>query len=106
VPDQLSAVTLAQLAAQPWPGNVRELFSAVEQAVLQLPAATARPTGSPLAPFFTTREQALEEFNRAYFSALVQRSSNLGQIARDAGLDRHYLQRILERHRIDWPPKR
>jgi DNA-binding NtrC family response regulator len=106
VPDQLSAVTLAQLQTQPWTGNVRELFGAVEQAVLQLPPAAARPVTSPVAPFFTTREQALEEFNRAYFSALVQRSNNFSQIARDAGLDRRYLQRILERLRIDWPPKR
>jgi transcriptional regulator with GAF, ATPase, and Fis domain len=100
VPDQLSAVALAHLAGQPWPGNVRELFNAVEQAALQLPQAVAPPPARRTAPFFTTREQALDDFNRQYFTALVQRSSNFSQIAREAGLDRRYLQRILDRYGI------
>jgi DNA-binding NtrC family response regulator len=97
VPAQLSAVALAHLYAQPWMGNVRELFNAVEQAVLQLPAAPQR--SAPLiTPYYSTREQALDDFNRAYFSSLLERSRNMSQLAREAGLDRRYLLRILERY--------
>jgi len=100
LPEQLSAVALAHLYAQPWPGNVRELFNAVEQAALQLPAPSGKPPGPSWRPYLATRAQAIEEFNRAYFEALVKRSSNMSQLARDAGLDRRYLIRILERYGI------
>ena len=107
LPEQLSAVALAHLYAQPWPGNVRELFNAVEQVALQLPAPSAgRPPSASWRPYLATRAQALEEFNRAYFTALVQRSSNISQLARDAGLDRRYLLRILERYGIERPRTR
>jgi len=98
LPEQLSAVALAHLYAQPWPGNVRELFNAVEQAALQLPAPSGKPPPASWRPYLATRAQAIEEFNRAYFEALVKRSSNMSQLARDAGLDRRYLIRILERY--------
>jgi Nif-specific regulatory protein len=106
LPEQLSAVALAHLYAQPWPGNVRELFNAVEQAALQLPAPSVRPERAAWRPYQTTRAQALAEFDRAYFEALVRRSSNLSQLARDAGIDRRYLLRILERYGIDRPRAR
>jgi DNA-binding NtrC family response regulator len=98
VPAQLSAVALAHLYAQPWLGNVRELFNAVEQAVLQLPTAASARTPPPVTPYYSTREQALDDFNRAYFSSLLSRSRNMSQLAREAGLDRRYLLRILERY--------
>jgi DNA-binding NtrC family response regulator len=98
VPAQLSAVALAHLYAQPWLGNVRELFNAVEQAVLQLPVAGSARTPPPVTPYYTTREQAMDDFNRAYFSSLLARSQNVSQLAREAGLDRRYLLRILERY--------
>ena len=106
LPEQLSAVALAHLYAQPWPGNVRELFNAVEQAALQLTAPSARPEGAAWRPYQATRAQALAEFDRAYFAALVQRGSNLSQLARDAGIDRRYLLRILDRYGIARPRAR
>lgn len=100
-------MALAHLYAQPWPGNVREPFNAVEQVALQLPAPSAdRPPSASWRPYLATRAQALEELNRAYFTALVRRSSNISQLARDAGLDRRYLLRILERYGIERPRAR
>jgi DNA-binding NtrC family response regulator len=106
VPPTLSALALAHLYAQPWPGNVRELFNAVEQAALQLPQSSPSRDAPAVPPYLTTREQALDDFNRSYFSSLVQRSSNVSQLAREAGLDRRYLLRILERYGITRPNKR
>jgi DNA-binding phage protein len=48
----------------------------------------------------------MAEFDRAYFEALVRRGSNLSQLARDAGLDRRYLLRILDRYGIARPRAR
>jgi transcriptional regulator with GAF, ATPase, and Fis domain len=103
VPKELSAVALAQLYAQSWPGNVRELFNAIEQALLQLPVAQSESSTQSLAPFFTTRARALDDFGHSYFSSLVQRSSNFSEVARQAGLDRRYLARLFERYNIAWP---
>jgi DNA-binding NtrC family response regulator len=106
IPEQLSAVALAHLYAQPWPGNVRELFNAVEQAAMQLSPASPRGEAPLVTPYYETRAQALEDFNRAYFTALLKHSNNVSQLARDAGLDRRYLLRILERYGIDRPRTR
>jgi DNA-binding NtrC family response regulator len=103
VPAELSAVAMAHLYAQPWPGNVRELFNTVEQAMLQLPPSSAGQPMAQLPPFFTARAAALEEFHRSYLAALVRRSTNFSEVARQAALDRRYLYRLLERYGIDWP---
>jgi DNA-binding NtrC family response regulator len=79
---------------------VRELFNGVEQVALQLPASSARREAPAWNPYYATRTQALEDFNRAYFAQLVQRGANVSQLARDAGLDRRYLLRMLERYGI------
>jgi len=97
---------LALLLSRAWPGNVRELFNAVEQAALQLPASPARPEHATWDPYVATRARAMAEFDRAYFEALVRRGSNLSQLARDAGIDRRYLLRILDRYGIARPRAR
>jgi DNA-binding NtrC family response regulator len=107
LPAQLSAVAMAHLYAQPWPGNVRELFNAVEQVALQLPAPSAAPPQrGTWQPYQATRARVLADFERAYFEALVQRGTNLSQLARDAGLDRRYLLRILDKYGIERPRAR
>ena len=84
------------------------IVNAVEQAAMQLPSppAAARPERAAWRPYSATRAQALAEFDRASFEALVRRGSNLSQLARDAGIDRRYLLRILDRYGIARPRAR
>jgi DNA-binding NtrC family response regulator len=99
VPQGLSAVTLARLAARPWPGNVRELRNTVEQAVLE---SAARGRTGDLAPWSEARRRALEEFERSYFTGqLAQSGGSVKAVARAARIDRRYLQRILRRLGLD-----
>jgi DNA-binding NtrC family response regulator len=101
VPEELSAVALAKLAAQTWPGNVRELRNTVEAAVINLPGAehAAAPAQAPIPPFFSGRELALEQFHRVYFARLVaDEQFNYSRLAAETGLDRGYLHRILKRY--------
>jgi transcriptional regulator with GAF, ATPase, and Fis domain len=108
IPPSLSAVALSKMVAYDWPGNVRELRNAVERAALKIQpfdaAATptdereAAPPPPPADAFFRRRDDALETFEKQYFTELLARAqSNLSQAARLAGLDRRYLHRILRR---------
>ncbi|HEU4406310.1 MAG TPA: sigma 54-interacting transcriptional regulator [Polyangiaceae bacterium] len=118
---------LADLARYDWPGNVRELRNYVERSVVldaASPAARAResmlppaaagagpgapsaPPGAPApaaadleVPFRVAKEQLVDDFERAYLTALVAWSQgNISRAARKAGLDRMYLYRLMQKH--------
>ncbi len=100
--EPLSAGTLAALTARTYPGNVRELKNVVERAVT-LGAESALPGGSssPSTPedFHTTREKALAAFERSYLTALLERhGGNASAAAREAGIARSYLYKLLDAH--------
>jgi DNA-binding NtrC family response regulator len=98
VPDELSAVAVARLQAQPWPGNVRELRNTIDRIVLQLPGDAAAEVPADQKLLFSAREHALTDFERSYFAALLATmGGNLSAVARAADLDRRYLVRILKR---------
>jgi DNA-binding NtrC family response regulator len=105
IPQQLSALELARLAAQPWVGNVRELRNAVERAALKLGGSPTGPSesGSPRQePFMQARDRFVEEFERRYLTELLERTgSNVSEAARQAGIDRRNFQRLLRRHEIN-----
>jgi DNA-binding NtrC family response regulator len=104
-PPSPSPDALAVLAARPWPGNVRELRNVVERAVsltgqgafgiAPAGAAAPLPTGETLdLPF----EEALDRFQRRYFDEALRKSGgNISAAARDAGVNRKLLQRLLKR---------
>jgi DNA-binding NtrC family response regulator len=98
---------LAALAAAPWPGNVRELRNHIEQCTVfgerRLPNAPAVPhpagTVDPALSYEVARRQALDAFEIAYLTGLLARSAgNVAAAARDAGVNRAYLYRLLQRH--------
>ena len=99
--EPLSAGTLAALTARSWGGNVRELQNAVERIVTMgpdsaLPGAAAAATTED---FHSTREKAIATFEKSYLSALLERhDGNASAAAREAGIARSYLYKMLEAH--------
>jgi two-component system response regulator GlrR len=98
---------LAQLAAAAWPGNVRQLRNHLEQCVVfgerRIPGDPAQPHPATQVdaslPYEVARRQAIDEFERAYVTSLLERTSdNVAKAARDAGVNRAYLHRLLRRH--------
>jgi len=101
------AAFVAALAAAPWPGNVRELRNHLERCVVfgerRLPNAPAAPhpssTVDAALPYEVARRQALDSFERTYVTSLLERTGdNVTAAARDAGLNRTYLYRLMRRH--------
>jgi DNA-binding NtrC family response regulator len=110
------------LARHPWPGNVRQLQNLIEHLVVlaqpggeiqaeHLPfmgAAPAADAGTDVVslgvgmadqPYHAARERVLAEFERRYFTLLVNRANgNLSKAARIAGVQRSSLYRLMERH--------
>ncbi|MBX7101174.1 MAG: sigma 54-interacting transcriptional regulator [Myxococcaceae bacterium] len=97
----LTPTVLAALAARQWPGNVRELKNVVERIVAMGPQAVfpELPAQADGGDFHQAREQALRAFERSYLEALLERhGQNASQAAREAGIARSYLYKLLEVH--------
>jgi len=100
---------LAALAAAHWPGNVRELRNHLEQCAVfgerRLPHAPAAPHPASVVdaalPYEVARKQAIDAFERAYVTRLLERvGDNVAAAAREAGVNRAYLHRLLRRHGV------
>ena len=100
---------LNALAAAPWSGNVRELRNHLEQCVVfgesRLPNTPSVPhpaiaVDSSL-PYEVARRQAIDAFERDYVKGLLARTQgNVNAAARDAGLNRAYVYRLMRRHNL------
>ena len=112
----LSDAARAALLAYPWPGNVRELRNALERAIvmaegdrieagdlpIQVAASTGRVTAVDAAiaavPFMEARERAIDEFDRSYLTAALEKhAGNVSATARALGMHRQSLQKIMKR---------
>jgi two-component system, NtrC family, nitrogen regulation response regulator NtrX len=102
-PKRLAPRALDFLAQLPWPGNVRELRNLMERLVVLVPSETvthqdvmgvyqmAGPVGEGDPGPLTLRE-ARAQFEREYIlDRLTANGGNLGETARDLGLDRSSL---------------
>ena len=119
----LAPEVISVFEAYHWPGNVRELRNTLLRAIpfcdgdlidlAALPdALTANPVdvdpdsdGLPLPnpnlPFREAKDELIEAFERRYLEDLLDRcSGNLSRAAREAGVDRKTIARMLKRHGI------
>jgi transcriptional regulator with GAF, ATPase, and Fis domain len=115
VPD--SAVELLRVHA--WPGNVRELRNVLSHAValhsdsdiLKLPEVlgTEDPPDGAEEPalegdYREAKRQAVNQFEVRYLTNLLSRHNwNVSAAAREAGVDRNYIHRLMKRHDIRRP---
>jgi DNA-binding NtrC family response regulator len=114
-PGVLSDQTRAMLSQYPWPGNVRELRNVVERVVnlgeealpevAPAPVDTGpRPSATPVPlevelPFKEAKERLIEGFERDYLKSLLERcGGNISRAAREAGIARLYVRKLLKKH--------
>jgi two-component system, NtrC family, nitrogen regulation response regulator GlnG len=123
---RVSSAAMAQLCNYTYPGNVRELVNILRRAVAlatseeinvaDLPPEVtgARPMGSggdapnavvlPDASmrFKAAKAKVLDAFERQYLQDLLQRHTyNISKAAREAGIDRRHLYRLLDKYSIE-----
>jgi DNA-binding NtrC family response regulator len=99
----LSASAVGGLSAWRWPGNVRELQNAVERAVTlnEAPVGGERSGEAKLEDFHHARDAALAAFEKSYLeSLLTKHKGSASAVAREAGIARSYLYRLLEQHAL------
>ena len=105
---------IERLARLPWPGNVRQLRNVIEHAcavshgdeldLAEFLASVLAPAPSMGAvaldaPFKEAKARVVEEFERVYLKALLERhDGNLSAASRSADLDRKHLRELLRRH--------
>ncbi|MHB8878275.1 MAG: sigma 54-interacting transcriptional regulator [Myxococcaceae bacterium] len=105
----LSEAFRQRLGAYDWPGNARELRHAVERMAAlgehavpeqaPTPGAAPLPEADPSVPFKDAKQRLVDRFERAYLAALLERTEgNASAAAREAGLDRVHLLKLLRRH--------
>ena len=101
---------LARLRVAPWPGNVRELRNHLERcAALQQvlhPSVEDGPAQhltvvDASVPYSEARRTLLDNFERSYVRALLERhEGNVTQASAAAQVDRVHLHRLIRRHRL------
>jgi transcriptional regulator with GAF, ATPase, and Fis domain len=115
VPDE----TMALLCDYDWPGNVRELKNVIERGVSLMGGSNAlEPSLLGLEPpagqapsvawaaigtegFREAKEKLISAWERDYVTQLLKRTGgNVSQAAREGGIDRVYLHRLMKKHGI------
>jgi two-component system, NtrC family, response regulator AtoC len=112
-----AAETVELFKRYPWPGNVRELRNAVEHGLAMsrtsvitpadLPAALQRLNSTALANESSgltsgSRAEALEVAERDYLVALLRENAgNVAHSAKQAGVSRQGLHKLLKKHGVD-----
>jgi DNA-binding NtrC family response regulator len=104
--------TLRRLDEHDWPGNVRELRNVIERGVSLLAGENllearylgldrARGVAGFVSDYRRAKEELLVPWEREYVRALLQRTGgNVSLAAREGGLDRTYLHRLMRKYDI------
>jgi two-component system response regulator HydG len=100
-----SQQALTAMMAHDWPGNVRELFNRVQRAVVmtdrRLIAATDLGLAGQSAPIHVGLDNARTQAEREAIHLSLQRvGRNVSQAARELGVSRMTLYRLMEKHGI------
>ena len=108
---ELPADLRQRLRAHAWPGNVRELRNAVERAAAlgaewtftEARDGLVEPSEAleidPSVPFKEAKRRVIERFERPYLEKLLAMTNgNVSAAARQAGLDRVHLLKLLRSH--------
>jgi DNA-binding NtrC family response regulator len=107
--------TMAALVKYPWPGNVRELKNVIERAVILAEGEQITPEDLPdflgsggrdelmdmpdNLPFHEAKEYWIKKFEQKYLFRLIElHRGNISQAAREAGVDRKTIHRLLKKH--------
>ncbi|MCZ6635022.1 MAG: sigma-54 dependent transcriptional regulator, partial [bacterium] len=114
----ISADAMALLSRHAWPGNIRELMHAIERAVALASSDEIQPEDLPETlvqgenvsldmvradlPFKEAKDAVIENFERAYIQTLLKSyEGNISEAARQSGIDRRSLHRLLIKHGIE-----
>jgi DNA-binding NtrC family response regulator len=98
---------LTSMAGYSWPGNVRELRNVVRRVAAfgeEMPAQLETTTaGGPAVrvdePFHEAKERWVANFERRYLARLLDEAgNNVSEAARQSGLSRMHLSRLIEKH--------
>lgn len=108
VDDVFSRAELDAMARHSWPGNIRELRNVVLGALALGCSPLAAASGSPPLevdgfshrPYKQARREVLDDFERRYLRALMERTASVRAAAREAQIDRMYLTELLRKHGI------
>jgi two-component system, NtrC family, nitrogen regulation response regulator GlnG len=119
----LSEEMLERMAQLDWPGNVRELRNAVHRAVVlacgDTPAGLERPRADApgreesefsvaidsTRPFKEIKAEIVATFELDYIRAVLKRTGgNISAAARDSGIDRKHMERLIRKHGIETKP--
>jgi two-component system nitrogen regulation response regulator GlnG len=114
-PIRLTSETELLLRTHDWPGNVRELRNVIERAVKlgTEPAVPARapdrdadaPRNAADLPFKEAKDRLIGAFERDYLADLMGKCAhNVSLAAREAGIARVYLHRLLQKHGLTKRP--
>ncbi|MBV71838.1 MAG: sigma-54-dependent Fis family transcriptional regulator [Myxococcales bacterium] len=121
-----SGDALSLMGQYDWPGNIRELRNVVERSITfcegayvhvadlpndlqtrlgRSPVGSSAPVGTPL-PHGTglkeAKEKMIAHFEKDYlFSLLERHNMNISRVAREAGIDRRHVYRLMKKYEIN-----